>query len=41
MIINITDYRINGISKFQFSTSGDNCTKGKKEHHYFSLALHI
>lgn len=41
MIINVTDYNMNGVSKFEISTSGDKYTRGKKEYHYFSLPLHI
>lgn len=31
LIINVTDCNINGVSKFEFSTSGDKYTQGKKK----------
>lgn len=40
-IINVTDYNVNGVSKFEFSPSGDKHTRGETEHRYFSVLLHI
>lgn len=33
IIINVTDHKMNEISKFEFNISKDNYTRGKKEHH--------
>lgn len=34
LIINVTDRKMNGVSKFEFSPSGDNCTGEKEKNIY-------
>lgn len=34
LTINVTDYNMNGVSKFEWSTYRDNCTRGKKKNVY-------